>query len=197
MTLNVIGPGPQASCLVYIRPPIDTGPCDVRVGNHLLELPLSLRRPMGCFSSKPTRDDPPPVAARGVTSQVQSSQVVPPVAEIPRPSSRQSGAKPGHESPQSRGVPSSGRPARDRGRVQSTPGPQKAPSMKDVELPPLPPQRSRATSSFTPSSRGPISDRRQVSAGECDHGWLRVLSLTMIRVLEGISQTTNHELSRS
>jgi hypothetical protein len=167
-----------------VCPPIDTGPC---VGNHLLELPLSLRRPMGCFSSKPTREDPPPVATRGVTSQVQSSQVVPPVAEIPRPSSRQSGPKPGHESPQGGGVPSSGRPARDRGRVQSTPGPQKAPSMKDVDLPPIPLPRSRAKSSAAPSSRGPSSDHKQASAGECDHFWIRVPSLTMIRALKGIS----------
>lgn len=145
-------------------------PCDVRVGNHLHELPLTLRRPMGncCSSSSP--DDPLPIVTREVASQ-EPSRIAPPVSRpSSRPSSRHGGTIPGHESPQGGGVPSSGRrPARER--VHSSPAPQKAPSMKDVQLPPLPTQRSRAKSSIGPSSRGSNSDHRQASAGECDP-WL-------------------------
>ena len=164
-------------------------PCEVHVrshlhvGSHLLNLPLRLHRTMGCISSKPTVETS--VATRGLLSQGQSPQVVPPAVGVPGPSSRQSGTRPGHESPRGGGDPSSGqRPARDRAHSN----PQRVPSTKDVEShPPLP--RSRAKSSVAPSGKGPSSDHRQASAGECDsdHGWIPSPSLTMIRAHKAIS----------
>jgi hypothetical protein len=119
------------------------------------------------------------------------------VSEIRRPRSRQGSiksvksAKSARRSPQ---VDSSyARP-----RVKSAP--QKVPAMMVKEdAPPLPHpagQRSRAKSSTASSSRSPNSDHRQTSAGEHNGGRDRVPSLTTIRALEGISQTTDNELSR-
>jgi hypothetical protein len=121
--------------------------------------------------------------------------VEPSVSEIRGPRSRQSttkSVKSAHRSPQ---VESS----YTRPRVKSAP--QKVSAMKVMvieDAPPLPHpagQRSRAKSSTASSSRCPNSDHRQTSAGEHDDGRTRVPSLTMIRTLEGISQTTDHELS--
>jgi hypothetical protein len=122
--------------------------------------------------------------------------VEPSVSEIRRPRSRQGiiksvkSAKSARRSPQ---VESSyARP-----RVKSAP--QKVPALMDKEdAPPLPHprQRCRAKSSTASSSRSPNSDHRQMSAGEHDDDRTRAPSLTMIRTLEGISQTTGHELSR-
>ena len=168
-------------------------PCDLRVRNNLLEPPLSSRHPMGNRFGKLFTNRQPPVVSRGVTSQKQSPQVLPLVVEVPRPSSRQSGARPRHELPQGGGELSHGRrSARDR--VHSNP--QRVPSMKDVEFPPLPPPRTRAKSSVGQSSRVPSSYGRQASAGECDNGWIRVLSLTTTRALKGTSKPTEHEVSR-
>ena len=140
---------------------------------------------------------PAPVATRGVPLQEQSPQVVPPVTEVPtRPSSRQNGTRSRHVSTQGGREPSPGRrPSRDRAHSN----PQRVPSMKDAELPPLPLPRTGTKSSAAPSSRGgPSSENMQAIAGECnlDYGWIAFLSLTMIRELQAISQTTNYELSR-
>ncbi|KAH8979091.1 hypothetical protein EDB92DRAFT_1981402 [Lactarius akahatsu] len=109
---------------------------------------------MGCCSSKPTADVTPAVATRQVTSQEQSSPVVPRGVGTPRPSSQQSGAMPGRGSPQVIEVPP--REPLPRNRVKSAP--QKVQSMKDSgDLPPSPSPRSRAKSSVASSSRTPSS----------------------------------------
>src|ERR1700677_5330064 len=147
-----------------------------------------------------------PVPQREITLQVPIQPSIPPsipasippvepsVSEIRRPRSRQGSIKSVKSARRSPQVESSyARP-----RVKSAP--QKVQAMKDKEeAPPLPHpgQRSRAKSSTASSSRSPNSDHRQTSAGEHDDGRTRVPSLTMIRTLGGISQTTDHELPRS
>ncbi len=161
----------------------------------LPEPPLhSFRRPMGNCRSKPTVDDTPLVATREVTSQEQSSPVLPQGAGAPGPSSRQSSTNQGRESPQVGGMSSHERLTYDR--VQSAP--QRVQYMDGSENVPRFPSvlRSRAKSSVASSDRGPSSYHRQMSAGERDHGRARVPLLTMIITLRSISQTTDHELSR-
>lgn len=133
----------------------------------------SPRHPMGSCFSKTTTDDPPPLATRDVISQERSSLVRPQTVGAPRYSSQQqSSTTLGRDPSQVRGVPSyKQRPTRDR--VQSTPHKTK----NDLELSPLPRQRTRAKSFVTPSSsRGPSLDQRQkqMSAGEYSHHRARV-----------------------
>ena len=111
-----------------------------------------------------------PLAATGeVTSKEQSSTVILRGVGAPKPSPRQCRKKPGRGSPQVKVS------LDEQSGVQSTT--QKVQFMKDVELPPLPPQRSGAKSSAGPSSRGPSSDHRQASAGECDSDWPKTCPL--------------------
>ncbi len=129
---------------------------------------------------------------REVTLQERIPLVVPPIAEVPRLPSQQSGTKPARESPQVGGASSYERPT-----VESAPqkvqpmkdgdwpplpsqrswaklpvatvasAPQKVQPMKDDDWPLLPSQRSRAKSLIAPSGRSPSSP---MSAGERDHG---------------------------
>ena len=139
---------------------------------------------MGTCISKPTVDDTPSLGTRDVTSQESTSP------------QQQRVANPGRESNQVMDVPSYGRPP-TRDRAQSTP--HKVRRINDVEMPPLPRQRTRAKSSVASSSsspRNPNPDHKQTNAGECDDCRARVPSLTMTRALKDCSQTKCNGLSR-
>jgi hypothetical protein len=125
---------------------IDTRiPCGVHASNLLPHL-SSLRRPMGCFSSKPVQADPPAVTAtteREIT-QRKSSPVTQPVARRPSQHSR---ANAGHESPPVEEVS-----VRERPRSKST-SHQRPPMGFGEDLPPVPSHRTRAKSTHGSSSR--------------------------------------------
>ena len=139
---------------------------------------------MGTCISKPTVDDMPSLGTGDVTSQESTSP------------QQQRVANPGRESNQGIDVSSYGRPP-TRDRAQSTP--HKVRRMNDVEMPPLPRQRTRAKSSVAwPSSspRNTNPDYKQTNAGKCDARGARVPSLTMTRALKDYSQTKCNGLSR-
>lgn len=128
----------------------------VRFRNSLPDL-SSLRRPMGCFASKP--DVPPPAMTTvgGVVSQRQSSPVVPQATRAPLRSSQRSRANSGHRSPPVKEVS-----MREWPRSNSTP--QKwQPSTVDEDLPPIPSHSSRRRRSRNTST--------PVRVGECYRRW--------------------------
>jgi hypothetical protein len=114
----------------------------------------------------PSHPQTPPMAP--VESQV--------VEVLSRPRSRQSSIKHARESPQPGGASSY-----ERSRAKSAP--QKPPPRDVDDPPPLPSHRPRVKSSVA-SSSSPSSDHDQPSAGEGDHGWICVVSLTIIRALK-------------
>jgi hypothetical protein len=114
--------------------------------NQLFHL-SSLRRPMGCFSSKPVQTDSPSATGREVT-QRQSSPATQPVARAPECSSQHSRANAGHESPPVEEVSMRERP-------RSNPTPQERPPMGFGEdsPPQVPSHRIRAKLIHASSSR--------------------------------------------
>ena len=161
-----------------------------------------LHQAMGNCCSSTADPVPHPVQQRDLTLQAIPQPSIPPsipapipsvdpsVSEIRRPRSRPGSiksVKSARRAPQ--GGPSY-EPRYERPRVKSAPQPpQKLHAIKMEEVPPLPlpVQRSRAKSSTASSSRSPNSDHRQTSAGEHEDSQTRVLYLTMIRKLKGIS----------
>jgi hypothetical protein len=126
----------------------------MRFRNHLFDL-SSLRRPMGCCSSKPVQADSPSATATtgGEVTQRQSSLVTELVVRQCKRSSQHSRANAGHESP-----PVEKGSMRERPRAKSTP--QKPPPMGVA-----PSHRVRANSTFASSSRNAQASI-PVSAGE-------------------------------
>ena len=83
--------------------------------------------------------------------------------------------------------PSYGR-RRTRDRAKSTP--HKVSNVNDVEVHPIPRQRTKSSiTSPSSSSRNPNPDHRRTSTGECDHDGAHGASLTMTRALEDCSPT--------
>jgi hypothetical protein len=156
----------------------------MRFRNHLLDL-SSLRRQMGCFSSKPVQVDlPSTTATTGIeVTQRQSSPVTRPVA---RRSSQHSRTNAGHASPPVEKVS-----IRERPRAKSTPQ-KPSPMGFGEDLPPrVPFRRARAKSTFGSSSRKPSTP---VSAGEHKPSLFRLpTSLTIKRAPKSRSQTTDRE----
>jgi hypothetical protein len=140
----------------------------VHVRNHLTHL-SSLRRPMGCFSSKPVQVDPPS-ATRSATAttrrevtQRQSSPATQPVTRAPERSSQHSRANAGNESPPVEEVSIRERPQ------SNTTSQERPPMGLGEDLPPqVPSHRTRAKPIRASSSR---DTGTPVIPGEYYHRW--------------------------